>query len=134
MEHSFRYRTTSTCSHDSTNSTTTTMSDAQVQTTCERLHAFNTCDLLVRNVGTHVNNRTVMSGVEAAAAVMTPGPLVINELYFGDSLASNPPILPALMFSCVILARGNDYRVVKQSECDRVQICKSICRLVSRRH
>ena len=55
---------------------------------CIRLNKKNKCDLLLSNIGTHVVNRKKV----------IDGPIKITETYFGDSLTSNPNILPALMF------------------------------------
>ena len=55
---------------------------------CTAIHPFNSSDLLVSNVGPHVFNQMKL----------VSGPVSIREIYFGDSLGSQPRILPALMF------------------------------------
>lgn len=55
---------------------------------CVRLNRKNKCDLLLSNIGTHLyKNKKLVSG-----------PIQINETYFGDSLISDPNVLPAIMF------------------------------------
>jgi hypothetical protein len=64
------------------------VSAADLKDACVRLNRKNKCDLLLSNIGTHVVNHKKL----------VKGPLKITETYFGDSLCSDPNILPALMF------------------------------------
>jgi hypothetical protein len=54
---------------------------------CEKMSETNHCDLILSNIGTYVNDRKKCVN----------GKFQISEIYYGDSLISNPNMLSALI-------------------------------------